>query len=576
MLLLAMAFLGVSAMPAAAQTAVAVPAPSPRPAAPAPRAAITADAARVILENKPPAPQVVTILHRLNGLKVLSLLIRSKEQVEAIAQLDQAFNLSGDVHTNVIAGLALDDGETIIAWLPEAEAEMPPPQRLFLPRTPVPPGALAPVVRGTAVVSATPQVAIPRTPPAPGAMSIQGMPTINFPANFIGPADLRIITRDGKRINGRYVGIDGLTGLSLITLTKGNLPSMAGMKEESITVGQKLRVVGPQPAPTADSNSRSALYIRIGETEGIVSNVSRSPSGGIARVKVRSPKFSPANIGGIAINENNETLGIVDAVEGTEATIVPMSLVRMAAKRVLARQASVPRPWLGIKGEPVGAVSLGRILDVGFQAERARELSAKRLGIFLTSVAPGSPAALAKLKAGDIILSVNDGFIRNTEEFSWLLDEAGPDSPVRFGIARPEKMAAEAMEIKLSESPDPFFGLRTFERQLTRVYNRRHSVLGEGIETVVLKPQVALRFGSAGGLLVVSVQPTTEAFKSGLRPGDVVESINGRPLYVSGASGVGGFYTKAPASSTCIIVRNKEKISLIINYLSDEHEPHKP
>jgi serine protease Do len=391
----------------------------------------------------------------------------------------------------------------------------------------------------------------------------------------MGPADLRIITRDGKRINGRYIGIDGLTGLSLITLRGGNLGLTSSSKDETITVGQKLRIVGPQPAPQNDQNSKSALYIRIGETEGIVTDVSRSPSGSVARVKVHSVKFSPANIGGIAINENNETLGIVDAVEGTEATIVPMSLVRMAAKRVLARNASVPRPWLGIKGEPVGSVTVGRIVDIGWELERARELTAKRQGILLTSVAPGSPAALAKLKAGDIILSVNDGFIRNAQEFSWLLDEAGPGRPVRFAIARPEKEVTEAMEIKLSESPDPFFGLRTIERQVSRVYTRRHSFLGEGIETVALKPQAASRFGAAGGLLVVSVQPTTDAFKSGLRPGDVIESINGRPVYAAGATGTGGVYVRTGAPSTCVVIRNKEKISLTIQY-SKEPEPDKP
>ena len=72
------------------------------------------------------APQVVTIVHRLNGLKMFRLLLRSQEQVQAISSLDSTFNLMDDVHTNVIAGLAMDDGETIAAWLPEAEVEFGP------------------------------------------------------------------------------------------------------------------------------------------------------------------------------------------------------------------------------------------------------------------------------------------------------------------------------------------------------------------------------------------------------------------------------------------------------------------
>jgi S1-C subfamily serine protease len=554
---------GASFVYVAAQT----PAPLPLPRKPPTTPAVSS----VILQNKPPAPQVVTILHRLNGLKVLNL-IRSKKDFEAIARLDHDFQLSGDVHTNVIAGLALDDGKTIIAWLPEAEAELPPVGTLFAPRTPAPPKAYVPVspAARASTPTAPPRVPAPEIPDLPNAAAIEDMAraakSLKMQGNFLGPADIKVITREGKRIIGRYIGLDGLTGLSLIKLDEGSLPGIGEPKANSIAMGQRLRVIGPQPAPGAETGARTPLYIRIGETEATVTNISRSPSGSIARVKVRSAKFSPANIGGIAINENNETLGIVDGVEGGEATIVPMALVRLAAKRLNARQASVPRPWLGIKGEPVGSVSLERIMRIGWQLDRARALTEKRQGILLTSVAPGSPAALAKLKAGDVILSVNNGFIRSAEEFSWLLDEAGPESPVLFRVARPETETSEAMEIKLSESSDPLFG-RMVENRVTKVYRRR-SLLGEGVETVVLKPRVASRFGSTGGLLVTSIQPATEAFKAGLRPGDVIESINGQPVHVYGV-GASATATPAPGRSTCIVVRNKEKIALTFQYSTD-------
>src|SRR5215213_9524485 len=109
------------------------PAPSPEKPAPAPKA-----------PKAPAAPQVVTIIHRLNGLKMFRLLLRS-EQVQSIDALDSAFNLMDDVHTNVIAGLALDDGETIAAWLPEADVEFGPPVVGFpvSPRSPNPPRAFS-------------------------------------------------------------------------------------------------------------------------------------------------------------------------------------------------------------------------------------------------------------------------------------------------------------------------------------------------------------------------------------------------------------------------------------------------
>jgi serine protease Do len=405
------------------------------------------------------------------------------------------------------------------------------------------------------------------------AMDVRELVESKFEKDFLDSADLRIITRDGKRISGRYIGLDGLTGLSLISLTNGSVPLEVELKDEKVTVGQHLRVIGPQPAPGAESGARSPMYVRIGETEGLVVSVTRSPSGGISKIKIRSAKFTPANIGGVAISDNNETLGIVDAVEGADATIVPLNLVRLAAKRVSARQASVPRPWLGIRGEPIGERSLDRIMRSGWEVERARALTEKGQGILLTQVAPGSPAALAKLKPGDVILTVNNGFVRNAEDFTSLLDEVDPESSVLFTVARPDKEVSEALAIKLGESPDGFFPRRLVAPVFPKFMNP-NAILGAGVEAIALKPMVASRFGSAGGLLVVSVQPETDAFKAGLRPGDVIETIDGQSVY--SAAGFVVLPKMPGAKSNCAVVRNKEKITLKFEYSVHEHDSNQP
>src|SRR6185295_248297 len=137
----------------------------------------TARPARPVqVETGASAPQVVTILHRLNGLKVIRLLLRGNEQFGAIANLDEAFQMAGEVHTNVIAGLALSDGQTIAAWLPEAEAELPPP----VPFTPVAP--VPPVAPG----SPAPKPAAPK--------AIAPLPPKTFKRTF-ATADVKIVTR---------------------------------------------------------------------------------------------------------------------------------------------------------------------------------------------------------------------------------------------------------------------------------------------------------------------------------------------------------------------------------------------
>lgn len=572
-------FVSVAALDVAGQT------PPPRklatpsaPAAPASRKATTPTRnTPVIIDAPATAPQVVTILHRLNGLKMFRLLRRSSEEIGAITKLDEAFRIKDDVHTSVIAGLAMDDGQTIAAWLPEADAEMGPalaPGTPFAPEAPPPPG-VAPAALGTAPIGAS-------TSNLFGAAG-----------NLFDRPDVTVIGRDGRRLVARYIGLDGVTGLSVLKLAEKGALSALTMNDQLVEIGQRLRLFGPEPVAQPESRSFGTIYVRMGETEGRVVSVSRSPSGAMARIKIKSAMLSPANIGGIAINDAGETIGIIDTVEGNEATLLTNALVRSAAKRVTDRQSSVPRPWLGIRGESVGALPFEQILRVGWQAERARSLVEEHRGILLTSVASGSPAAGAALRPGDVILRVNDGDIKNADEFSWSLEEAGAGSSVRFTVARPGKLVNEAVEVKLREAPVAFFGWtddpgsvevnveKTVRPQLSVGPFGEHSnllpsaarpvsgsisaaLMNQGIETIALTRRVASRFGATGGLLVVYVEPTMAAFRAGLRSGDVIEAINGNKVSLN-------FSRLSPAPGGAYsfnVVRNKEK--LIVKVLAQK------
>jgi S1-C subfamily serine protease len=498
------------------------PAPSPpSPKKPTP----PIRAGRLPSESLPAAPQVVTIVHRLNGLKMFRLLLRSEEQVQAIAGLDSAFNLMDDVHTNVIAGLALDDGETIAAWLPEAEVEFGPPAI-------VPP-----------VAPLQPKVA-PR-PPA------QSFPEVG--GSFFSDPDVTVIGTDGKRLAAKYIGLDAVTGLSILRLTN-KLPANA-IKDQPVKPGETVLLFGPEPATRERALLSKSFYVRRGAIEGRIQNVLTAPSGDIARFKVRAARLSPENIGGVALNLAGETIGIVDGLEAGEASILPVSLIRRAAERVLEQQASVPRPWLGVKGEAIADLNVDQILNHGWEMQRAAALAGNHHGIMLTSIAPGSPAALAALRAGDVILKVDDKEIENAEAFTWWLDQAGASNSVRFTVARPDRPAAEPLSVKLSGMLDPSLSFTLRTRLAT---SKDFSLIDQGIETIALKPPVASQLGTTAGLLVVYVEPLTAAFEAGLQPGDVIQSINGQPVSLLRRPFL--LPRTQAASFTFQIVRKKEKL----------------
>ena len=491
----------------------------PPPSQAAPRAKATSP------DKLPTAPQVVTVVHRLNGLKMFRLLLRSQQQVHAISNLESAFNLMDDVHTNVIAGLAMDDGETIAAWLPEADVEFGPPAPPFAPVAPTAPRAKS-----------------PRTRPAVAALGPLGRVDDHPDVTVIGP--------DGKRLAARYIGLDAVTGLSILKLTvKTAIPSGA-ISVGPVNPGETVLLFGPEPvskAPTAFTNS---LHVRMGSIEGQVQDVITAPSGDIARFNVNAPNLSQANIGGVAINEAGETIGIVDRLEGTAASILPAALIRRAAERVLQQQASVPRPWLGVRGEAIAALNVSQIFNHGWAMERAAVLAQKHQGILLTSIAPGSPAAQAALRAGDVILKVDDKDIFKEEDFTWWLDQAGPSSSVEFTVLRPDRPMEEELNVKLSGMLDRTFSFNFQNRWSAK---KGFSLIDRGIETIALRRPVAMQLGTTAGLLVVYVEPFTVAFDAGLVAGDVIQSIDGKPAISFKPATQGGLLTFQ-------IVRNKEKL----------------
>lgn len=493
------------------------PAPAQTPRRPTPPVVATTPSP---LPRRTTAPQVVTVLHRLNGLKMFRLLLHSEQGAEAIANLDETFKLMDDVHTNVIAGLALEDGETIAARLPEVEVE------------------------------STFYFAPPRTP-----FAASTDPLAHFRGNLLESPDLTVIDFQGKRMSARFVGVDGSTGLSILRIS-GRLPAPPRPPKDDnlIEVGAGVRLLGPEPAPPKRFGV-SNLYVRMGESSGTISYVLQAPSGDAACFKARAmTMLSSANVGGIAVNATGETIGIIDSVDGTEARILPAALIRSAARRVLASQASVPKPWLGVKGDPIASLEIEQIQKQGWELLRASNLAQGHHGILLTSITPNSPAAFASLKAGDVILKVNNEEIQSAEDFSWFLEQAGPSSNVAFTVVKPNQKAEELINIVLSAAPRKPFAFNT--PKLARTPRSRWLV-SQGIETIALRPTVAAQLGATAGLLVVYVEPGTLAFEAGLQPGDVIETIDGRS--------VATFASPASTAARFEVIRGKRKLVVALS-----------
>jgi S1-C subfamily serine protease len=325
----------------------------------------------------------------------------------------------------------------------------------------------------------------------------------------------------------------------------------------SLVEGQAVEIFAPEPARAEGEASTFNTLVRIGKIDATVSKLTQESSGVFVKLVVRGPQFSPEAVGGLACDAQGNTLGIVDSIEGSYASIVSEKIVRAATRRVLERQASVPRPVLGVRGELVQAAQRAEFLAHGWRDEQLDDLINAQMGILLTGVMPRTPAALARLQAGDVILRVNQNEIKSTDQFSRLLGEAGSGEQVEFTIKRPDASAPLSVPVTLGGSFAPMFEWR-FETPRTRP----RGLQTLGIETMALTPKVAAELGAESGLIVVAVRPDSSGAEAGVHEGDVIESIDGRIVDH-------GFLTNSllltrQKKHTLAIVRSREKKRLVV------------
>jgi S1-C subfamily serine protease len=514
-LCLSLILVGVAAACVHAQVAT-----TPRPPQPQPDTL-------VVKSGRRQSPQIITLVHRVNGFKALLLLRRSGQMVTTV---DDNFMTSTDAVTSITAGFALGDGKSVVARLSQAEAE-----------------------------------AEAQTPVA-WSYTMQTSPKV-FGVETPQPerAEFVVVENNGKQSTARYVGLDGGSGLSLFQIPGLNVPVSRDASEEKLAIGARVRLFAPaRMATTVSTTEPSTVSVSVGEIEGKITEITRTSTGRIAHLTVSAPNLSPAIVGGVTLNDAGETIGIVETSNAGQARLIPVSAVRRAAERVLARKSSVPRPWLGVRGEAVAATPFQKFYSIGWTQQEVAKLKESYKGILLTSVAPGTPAALADLRPGDVIVRVNDFDVKSAEDFSFVLNEAGSGATVNFTFFRgqapkppgfspamppvpptprpapqPSLMSPESLSllkplevsVKMGEVLNPAGAMR-----LAESYGRGIPeldplpLIARGLETVTLSTKAAAHLGARAGLLVVFVEPESAAARAGLRVFDVIESVEGKPL----------------------------------------------
>ncbi len=373
------------------------------------------------------SPLVIAVVHRLSGWKLHTLL--TPPGAPPVASFDENF-----VRTSIVAGFIMADGRSVVARLPQAEAEM---------------------------LNLTTSFRAQKTA-APASED-----------------ELWLVRSDGMQFAARFVGLDSSTGLSLLESDQPLVKPFSETRAMRLAVGQRVRLIAPLPAESSAPAMSSApavsvtittppaisddapvgetgvLYMNMSEEPGQLREIKLSPYGRPAKVTVDVDRTSPESAGGVALSETGSLVGIVEESRERETHLLPAEAVRGAAARVKFKRASVLQPWLGASGDAVADTPLQVFITHGWPPAQARLLRARRRGVLLTSVAPDTPAARAGLRTGDVIARIGTHDVSSIEDMSSMIREAGGNSRARFRVLRATGAPPLDLAVQLSESPSP-------------------------------------------------------------------------------------------------------------------------
>jgi len=254
-----------------------------------------------------------------------------------------------------------------------------------------------------------------------------------------GAKSISVTMDDGNTfpVDINSVFTDRLADLAILKVNARDLPALKIGDSSELRIGEWVVAIG------------NALGQGIRATEGIVSrcgvHIPVSAGQTLYNLIETSAAINPGNSGGPLVNLAGEVIGITSikiatsGVEGMGYAISTETAIPIIEE--LIQNGYVVRPWLGVT---LYTVDQFAVLRYDLTVEQ---------GVLLTEVAPNSPADLAGLKAGDIIVSFAGEEIATAEELIRAIHTS--DIGQKIEIIYWREAIQNTTEITLAESPPP-------------------------------------------------------------------------------------------------------------------------
>lgn len=317
-----------------------------------------------------------------------------------------------------------------------------------------------------------------------------------------GAQTITVTLHDRTEMDAVLVGSDEASDIAVLKVKGEQFPALT-MSRRELRVGEPVLAIG---SPFGFDYSASA---------GIVSAKSRNMTPDAAVPFIQTDvALNPGNSGGPLFNQQGEVVGVNSHIFSETGGYMGLSFsipidAALHIYEQIKANGKVRRSALGIIVQDVD-----RNLAEAYGLPRPQ-------GALLTRVGAGSPADLAGLKVGDLVLNFNGAPITQAAELLNLLNRTQPNETFHLTYQRGrQKYVTQG---RFAEAPSD-----------VSAGGERQSVGGVrlGLRLKELSPAEAgllANLGVQGGVMITSVNPVGLAARSGIQAGDVIVGMNHRP-----------------------------------------------
>jgi serine protease Do/serine protease DegQ len=308
--------------------------------------------------------------------------------------------------------------------------------------------------------------------------------------HVIDKADkISVTLTDGRQLSATLIGTDSEADVAIIQIPAENLTMLPIADSSQLRVGDFVVAIG------------NPFGLGQTVTSGIVSALGRSGLGieGYEDFIQTDASINPGNSGGALVNLRGELVGMNTAIlapTGGNVGIgfaIPSNMV-VSIKDSLLKHGEVRRGLLGVTTQ-----------DLTPELVKAFNLKSKQ-GAAISRIESNSPAAKAGLEPGDIIVSANGRPIKNSHDIRNVvgLMQVGDNVELEYFRDNEKKQVTATIG----------------KQELAQLAG---GVLHHGLQGTVLSTPLKSQIE---GVLLEKVDTTANAWRVGLRPGDVIVSAN--------------------------------------------------